>query len=407
MKNSMMKSFRYEIVIYSLLSFFYTFLTEAIFCLLVYIFTSVFGFYQKQNVMNNNNLDSNLNNGMLNNNYINGETINNQMNKSVDDIGGNSLFTNHLLPVFIGIAIIAGIGLFVIYFLLLTKKFSSYLLEISMGINEISAGNFNSRIEIKNEDEFTLIASRLNKMANDIQRIMENERKSENTKNELITSVAHDLRTPLTSIIGYLDLVSNDTTLSDKVKQDYIEIAYSKSKRLQKLIEDLFTYTQFSFGEVTLHKTRIDMVKFIDQLVDEFYPSFQEYDLDYDFTTNTNQAFVSVDGDLLARAFANLIENAVKYGRDGKKVRLRLIKNEDTVAISIVNYGELIPEADLDNIFDRFFRVESSRSRDTGGTGLGLAIAKNIIIMHEGTITAKSDFDGTVFEVTLKLESGT
>lgn len=402
-----MKSFRYEIVIYSLLSFFYTFLTEAIFCLLVYIFTSVFGFYQKQNVMNNNNLDSNLNNGMLNNNYINGETINNQMNKSVDDIGGNSLFTNHLLPVFIGIAIIAGIGLFVIYFLLLTKKFSSYLLEISMGINEISAGNFNSRIEIKNEDEFTLIASRLNKMANDIQRIMENERKSENTKNELITSVAHDLRTPLTSIIGYLDLVSNDTTLSDKVKQDYIEIAYSKSKRLQKLIEDLFTYTQFSFGEVTLHKTRIDMVKFIDQLVDEFYPSFQEYDLDYDFTTNTNQAFVSVDGDLLARAFANLIENAVKYGRDGKKVRLRLIKNEDTVAISIVNYGELIPEADLDNIFDRFFRVESSRSRDTGGTGLGLAIAKNIIIMHEGTITAKSDFDGTVFEVTLKLESGT
>lgn len=274
---------------------------------------------------------------------------------------------------------------------------------IAEGINQISQGNFNNRIEIRNGDEFALIADKINEMANNIKDIMENERRSEYAKNELITSVAHDLRTPLTSIIGYLDLVSSKK-LSEETQKKYIQIAYNKSLRLEKLIEDLFTYTKFNFGEVKPNFSEVDIVKLINQLLDEFYPSFTEYQLDYSFTMNHSTAVIKADGDLLARAFANLISNAIKYGKSGKNILIHLERSEDGVSISMTNYGEPIPEEDLEKIFHRFYRVESSRSSETGGSGLGLAIAHSIIQMHGGTIHAKSDLNGTVFTVALKNE---
>jgi signal transduction histidine kinase len=256
---------------------------------------------------------------------------------------------------------------------------------------------------VKNEDEFAFLADKLNRMADDIKEIMENERRIEYAKNELITSVAHDLRTPLTSIIGYLDLVSSKELPQD-TQRKYISIAYNKSKRLEKLIEDLFTFTKFNFGEVKATYSEVDMVKLLNQLVDEFYPSFAEYQLDYEFTTTHSSAIIKADGDLLARAFANLISNAIKYGRDGKNILISLCKNEAGVVISIKNYGEIIQSEDLKRIFQRFYRIESSRSSETGGSGLGLAIAQSVIEMHGGTIIAKSDSDGTVFTVELLYE---
>ena len=298
-------------------------------------------------------------------------------------------------------AVIIGVVLFTVYFLLLTKKFGIYLEEIADGITEISAGNFDAKLNIKQEDEFSLIALRINKMSDDIKQLIEDNRKNEYTKNELITSVAHDLRTPLTSIIGYLDLVSKNDNLTEDGRKRYIEIAYNKSKRLEKLIEDLFAYTKFNYGQVVMEQSEIDMIKFINQLVDEFYPSFQESELDYDFTANTTSAFVVADGNLLARAFANLISNAIKYGKDGKSVKLKLTKETDKIIVSVINYGKVIPEKDLENVFHRFYRVEGSRSSETGGTGLGLAIAKSIIELHGGTVAVRSNFEGTVFDVVL------
>jgi signal transduction histidine kinase len=298
------------------------------------------------------------------------------------------------------INIIAGVALFILYFLLLTKKFVIYIKEIYNGINEISLGNFNNRVVINNEDEFALIADKLNKMAEDIQKIMEYERRSEEAKNELITSVAHDLRTPLTSIIGYLDLVSTKI-LPEDVRRNYIEIAYNKSKRLEKLIEDLFTYTKFNFGEVKAVYGIVDMVKLIDQLLDEFYPIFTDNNMDYHFSSSHSSVEVLADGDLLARAFANLISNAIKYGRNGERIEIVLTKDDDKVTIRSTNFGEVIPEKDLEKIFTRFYRVESSRSSETGGSGLGLAIAHSIITLHGGTIYATSSNDSTVFTVEL------
>jgi signal transduction histidine kinase len=319
------------------------------------------------------------------------------LGKSFQELSGASAAIITMLT------IVAGIILFITYFLLLTKKFISYIKEMIDGINQISQGNFNNRIEINNEDEFALLAVKLNQMADDIKEIMENERRSEYAKNELITSVAHDLRTPLTSIIGYLDLVSSKE-LTQETQRKYIDIAYNKSKRLEKLIEDLFTYTKFNFGEVKADYTEVDMVKLINQLVDEFYPSFSEYNLEYEFCSKYSSAIIKADGNLLARAFANLISNAIKYGRDGKNIIIELVKEEHGIVITVTNFGDVIPKEDLKRIFQRFYRVETSRSSETGGSGLGLAIAQSVIEMHGGKISAKSDENGTVFTVELKNE---
>lgn len=405
MKNSIFKSFRFEIVLYSLLSLIYTIITEAVLYLSILLIYKIIDSERdsknpgilKDNIKYNlQNIPDTVENGTSLKEYaINGIP-------GGTSVQGVETPGKGFLIVLVMMALIIGVALFTIYFLLLTKKFATYLEEIADGITDISAGNFGTRINIKHDDEFALIASRVNRMADDVKQLIEDNRKNEYTKNELITSVAHDLRTPLTSIIGYLDLVSKDSNLSGSVKQRYIEIAYSKSKRLEKLIEDLFAYTKFSFGEVVMDKSEIDMIKFVNQLVDEFYPSFQENGLDYDFTSNVPSAVVVADGNLLARAFANLISNAIKYGKDGKCVRLKLVKETDKIIVSVINYGKLIPEKDLKNVFNRFYRVEGSRSSETGGTGLGLAIAKSIIEMHEGTIDVRSDFDGTVFEVVLE-----
>lgn len=402
MKNSIFKSFRFEIVLYSLLSLVYTILTEAAICFGIYI---VFNILKKDEVTlppSINNLNENLNIAVPN---YRGGTDNNSLNYYGNNMGpigpSSGRFNQGVMALSIMILVVIGVILFIAYFLILTKKFVIYLDEITSGITEISNGKFEHRIEIKNEDEFAKIANKINKMADDIKILLENDRKSENNKNQLITSVAHDLRTPLTSIIGYLDLVSDQNKLTPEVRQKYIEVAYNKSKRLEKLIEDLFAYTNYSFGETALEITEIDMVKFMNQVIDEFYPSFTEYKLEYEFITDSVSAVVLADGNLLARAFANLISNAIKYGNDGKRIEISLKNENGKVIVAITNYGRLIPEEELDNIFERFYRIEGSRSSETGGTGIGLAIVKSIINMHEGTIHVKSDLNGTVFQVEL------
>lgn len=395
MRNSIFKSFRFEIVLYSLLSLVYALLTEAAIFFGIYIVNYIInGNRQIQyGVLHQNTANNLVQNNSFYNRYPESESIH------LPTLEGGP--TRGLMAMATVIAIALGIILFMAYFLLLTRKFAIYIERIAGGITAISSGNFDTRITIDNEDEFAVIADKINQMGGDIRRIIENERKSESTKNQLITSVAHDLRTPLTSIIGYLDLVQGENNILPDVKKHYVEIAYTKSKRLEKLIEDLFAYTKFSSGEVALECSEIDMIKFMGQLVEEFYPSFQENGLQYEFTADIPSVIVYGDGNLLARAFANLIDNAIKYGRDGKSVQIDVTAEKKAVVISVINYGKLIPEKDLEAIFERFYRLEESRSNETGGTGLGLAIAKNILEMHGGNIKARSDYNGTVFLVTL------
>jgi len=297
--------------------------------------------------------------------------------------------------------VIFGIMIFSFTFLLLQRKSLKYIGKIASAVQNISEGDLNTEIEVLGDDEFSMIAANLNRMEEEIRELMDKERESERTKNELITNVAHDLRTPLTSIIGYLELLSKGIPLPQEMQQKYIEIVYTKAKRLEKLIEDLFGFTKV--GKVSMNVGTVDIVKLLGQLLEEFYPSFAEKDLVYELVSNVPAKTITADGNLLARLFDNLINNAIKYGADGKKVLVNVFAEEEIVTISVTNYGHVIPADELPFIFNKFYRVEQSRSTQTGGTGLGLAIAKNIVDMHGGTISVASDLNGTVFTVKLQV----
>ena len=300
--------------------------------------------------------------------------------------------------------LILGILLFSVTFMILQEPYIRYISRISEAVQNISEGDLNTVIDVIGDDEFSSMAANLNHMAADIKKLMEKERESERTKNELITNVAHDLRTPLTSIIGYLELLAGNQQVPADMQNKYIEIAYGKSRRLQKLIEDLFGFTKLNCGKIAMHVGQIDIVKLLGQLVEEAYPNFVEKGLSYDLQSNVPAKIINADGNLLARLFDNLIGNAIKYGADGKRVLVKIHAESETVTVSVTNYGYVIPADELPLIFNKFYRVEQSRSSSTGGTGLGLAIAKEIVDMHGGTISVASDLNGTVFTVKLQVD---
>lgn len=310
------------------------------------------------------------------------------------------ILTNSLsldVLVFVSFSIIV----FLVVYLLLTRKIVSYFKAITKQIEIIKNGDLNNLIEVEGEDEMSILAESINEMSIELKETIQKERMAEKEKNDLITSVAHDLRTPLTSIMGYLDLIINDEKMDNTTKTKYFNIVYDKSKRLQKLIVELFDYTRYSKNQITPKLVIMDITRFMEQIIEEFYPAFCEKGLICNTCIEDKSIFVMADGDLLARAIGNLLSNAVKYGADGKQILISTELMGNKILISITNFGQVIPEKDLEKIFDKFYRVESSRSLNTGGTGLGLAIAKNIIELHKGSISVNSSENGTVFEIFL------
>ena len=301
--------------------------------------------------------------------------------------------------------VLFGIAVFSFIFLMMQRKTARDIETIANAVQQISEGDLTTKLDVTGEGELTEIAENISRMEKDIRDLIEKERNSEQSKTDLITNVAHDLRTPLTSIIGYLELLRKNNSISPEMRQKYLDIAYNKSERLQKLIEELFGFTKLSYGKVNLNIKEVDIVKLLAQLLEESYPNFAKNGLSYDYVSNTGSQIIEADGDLLARLFDNLINNAIKYGKEGKRVKVNLRADKEIVTIKIVNYGYVIPEKELPLIFDRFYRTDHSRTTQNGpgGTGLGLAIVKNITDMHHGAVSVSSDLSGTVFTVKLKI----
>ena len=303
--------------------------------------------------------------------------------------------------------VVSAVFIFALVFYLLQVRSINYSNDLSRVMADMADGKLDTRVRVEGDDEFSQMAENLNNLGEDLEKLLEVERGAEKSKTDLITNIAHDLRTPLTSIIGYLELLSgkNSSLLTDDQRQKYLLIAYNKSKRLEQLINDLFDFTKLSYGKITMKVGYVDIVKLLEQLLEEAYPNFQEKGLSYELKTNVPSLEITADGGLIARLFDNLIGNAIKYGAEGKKVIVRVnaeIPN-DVVEVKVINFGFVIDEKDLPLIFDKFYRADRARSTQTGGTGLGLAIARDIVNMHGGTITAASDLNGTVFTVRLKI----
>ena len=292
-----------------------------------------------------------------------------------------------------------------------------YLSQLSKTIQEVTNGDYDIEVPIEYDDELGMLAANITALAKTLKDkeiegaiLKENERlafdaerNAEKQKNDLITNVAHDLRTPLTTIVGYLELIKNNQNLTKQDIQKYSSVAYEKSKRLQSMMDDLFDFTRLDQENVKVNMTTINISELVLQIVDEFYPTFQEHDLKPIVEVNNPSLFIKGEGQLLARVFDNLLSNAVKYGRDHNEIKIEVLNDEKTITIKIMNYGDTISKEDLPYIFDKFYRSDSSRSSSTGGTGLGLAIAKNIIQIHNGNIFVTSHKEKTTFVVSLPI----
>ena len=303
----------------------------------------------------------------------------------------------------IAVLLFFSVLLMVLYFVLFSHGFVVYVREIIQGIEKMKNGNFTDEIPVRGNDEFSEIADSINEMRRNLGETLAQQKMVEQTKDELVTNVAHDLRTPLTSILGYLDLLQQKDTLTEEQQQKYLGIVTSKARQLETLIKDLFDYTRYDKDKVKIKKEILDLNLFMPQLVDEFYPSFMENHLNCVTHFCEGQLNIEGNGELLARAIGNLMSNAIKYGADGKLLEVYTGRLSDYAFVAIVNYGRVIPPEDLEKIFDKFYRVENSRSLKTGGTGLGLTIAKNIVTLHDGNIWAMSGDNGTRFQIEIPL----
>lgn len=325
-----------------------------------------------------------------------------------DDLGmSTGRLVRHLsrdtLVSFMLVTVIATICFFIIYFLLFIKRIVKDMTYISDRIIDIADGKSDEKIIIERQDEIGEIAGRINEMTEQINQLITSERDALQSNKDLIACVAHDLRTPITSVKGYLDLALDTKHYDLEQRQKYVRIAQTKANRLEYLIHDLFNYTKLTSGEITLHRSKIDLVQLVEQMVEEFYPLFQEEELECTTKYNISYLEMNMDGEVIARAVQNLLSNAIKYGKDGKHVYVELECLEQEVQIRVTNYGLVIPEESIKHLFDKFYRVERSRNVKTGGTGLGLNIAQEIVHLHGGRIQVTSGASGTCFTIALPL----
>ncbi|MGG4341997.1 sensor histidine kinase [Paenibacillus lautus] len=278
----------------------------------------------------------------------------------------------------------------------MTEQLNVYLEEIRNGLREIAKGNFDTDIPVQSGSQLGEVAESINQMSRQLHQSILEERNAEKTKNDLITGVSHDLRTPLTSILGFLEVIEEDRYQDEVELRYYVNIAYEKAQNLKKLIDDLFEYTRINNG-LPLDIREIDMAQFIRQLIEEFVPALEKSGMECKLAAEEGLV-IRADGAQLVRAYENLITNAIRYGDSGNRIDIAVRSDGNQVSISFTNYGDPIPERDLPFIFDRFYRVETSRSKQTGGTGLGLAITKSIVEIQGGEIRVRSDQQRTTFE---------
>ena len=249
----------------------------------------------------------------------------------------------------------------------------------------------------KEYEDISQYLSEIKKQMQDNERLMLEE---VNKKNDLIAYLAHDLKTPLTSVVGYLSLLEEAPDMPMDQKAKYVHIALNKALRLETLINEFFDITRYNLHEIALEKERIDLSYMLNQMADEFYPVLQAHGNNVSVVADDSLT-VNADADKLARVFNNILKNAIAYSYANTPVEIKAGTSDESVWITFTNSGKTIPKRKLDSIFEKFYRLDDARSSNTGGAGLGLAIAKEIIVQHGGSITAVSDNQTTTFIVEL------
>lgn len=299
----------------------------------------------------------------------------------------------------IPILIIWVIGTLVLLYRLLKKVFG-YIDEVGKATEDL----VNKDVEyIELPDELEEIQKRMNHLKRESEKNEKLAKENEEKKDELIVYLAHDIKTPLTSMIGYLSILAEIDDMPKKKQKNYISIALDKSYRLEDLINELFDVARFNSEKIVLEKEELNLNLMLEQIIDDFYPTLRE--LNKSIKLNYNEPIsINGDPDKLSRVFNNLIKNAISYSKEESEIVINLKKDNNNAIVEVINKGKQISKEKLSKIFEKFYRLDSARTSRTGGSGLGLAIAKDIVELHNGTIIAESNEEETTFRVTLPLK---
>lgn len=292
----------------------------------------------------------------------------------------------------------------VLYWRLIRRYHQMQLRHIIGELHYIADGNYDHRIPFELSGDLAKVVTSINGLVDSTVAAIKDERKIEKSKDELITNVSHDIRTPLTSIIGYLGLIEDRQFHNQEDLLKYTHTAYVKAKQMKLLVDDLFEYTKVRQPSVPINATSFDMTQLVEQLAADFELEASKKGMTIHVETSSPSLIMEGDTEKLVRVFNNLLSNALKYGKGGKQIVIEVEKVGTEAVITVRNDGPQIPQKSLDQLFDRFYRVEESRSQETGGTGLGLAIAQGIIALHGGYIYAKSDKQWTSFIIHLPIK---
>ncbi|MED3572272.1 vancomycin resistance histidine kinase VanS [Cytobacillus praedii] len=289
--------------------------------------------------------------------------------------------------------------LLLVIFYLALSRFTRYFNKISEGVDMLTEES-DSDIQLPAELDF--MEKKLNTVKSKLEKRAKDAKEAEQRKNDLVVYLAHDIKTPLTSVIGYLSLLDEAADMPIEQKEKYLKITLEKATRLEQLINEFFEITRFNLQSILLEKETINLNYMLMQIADEFYPLL---------APNGKQTIVEVDNDLkidadpnkLARVFNNILKNAIAYSYENSIIEISGTRKNEMAIITFTNTGKIIPSHKLEMIFEKFYRLDTSRTAQTGGAGLGLAIAKEIVHAHGGSISAESNDEKTVFTVTIPI----
>lgn len=298
--------------------------------------------------------------------------------------------------------IFLGVTIFITVSMIFVNRKVKYIKFLTKEIKEIKKAGFGRVIEVKGEDELANLCRSINSMSLELREKIDNEKKIEENKNELITNVSHDLRTPLTSIIGYIDLLKKNEFKDKEKINEYISIIDERAKSLNKLINELFEYTKLSSHDVKLNYNNVNICDLIDQIVGEYIVIFNKVGLELEKHISEKAMFINIDIEKLVRVLENLLSNAKKYSVKNTKVTIRVIEENNNAVISVTNRVDNISQEDLKYIFERFYKLDKSRN-DSDSSGLGLNIVKRIVELHNGIVKVELNNSFITFKIILPL----
>jgi len=297
------------------------------------------------------------------------------------------------------ITLAACIIVFIILLRFYLNKFTKYFIEVNRGIDALIREDTGDVIL---SPELSATEKKINQIKHTLEKRKMDTQLAEQRKNDLIVYLAHDLKTPLTSVIGYLTLLRDENQISEELREIYLSISLDKAERLEDLISEFFEITRFNLSNITLEYSKVNVTRMLEQLVFEFQTMFATKNLKCTLQT-VQDIILKCDVDKIQRVLDNLLSNAVNYSYEDTTIEVSAKQDDSHITLKFTNRGNTIPEEKLERIFEQFYRLDTARSSSSGGAGVGLAIAKEIVELHQGTILAFSENEWTCFEVTLPL----